>query len=610
MGHVIEHIALEIQTLAGMFVGYGRTRSTDREGVYDVVFAYRVPEAGLYTARAAVEIARALVRGVPCSIDRHVDELKSIRKKHGLPAALESITSEAHELEIPFHFVNDSLLLLGYGINQVRMRGMLTSAASNIALEISDSRDQTSKALRAAMVRVLPGSEVRDEDDLKSFSRNSGTFVIKPLRGSHGRRITLPFSDAAKGRPYLEHTLANYRYAYAEQFAEGDLYRVLMIEMKAAAIVHSRKHKITADGRHTLEELVNKHLKDKASGPGRGYDPEMVPEKGQVLWIDGDPEEYADEINEETRFTLSRIAAHVELPLCTIDILASDITKPLGDSNGVVLTIDGQPSLTEFLRPARGNPRNVIRPLFKMLFNGRNNGRIPLIAIRGNGESTGIASMICMFCAASGAKPGLATSAGLEIDGHQLNSSDCTGRESVRGLLFDPCIDTAVVECSTATIVNYGLPFDTSDVCIITGSRAKAGRQSKQSKELEEKCDLVAGRTVTHAGHLVLNADNDCHLLAKDLYGQPVLYSTGSRNREVLEHCAGGGLGAIVTEGKIVVMRGRWETPLLRPGWEPFDDIVFLQTLLPAVLAAWSLGIQPQQIINSLARFQSKKETA
>src|SRR6185295_18914566 len=75
IGHVIEHIALEIQTLAGMDTGFGRTRGTGEKGVYNVVFCYVEEKVGAYAAKASVRIAQALVDGKEYNLDEHIQTM-------------------------------------------------------------------------------------------------------------------------------------------------------------------------------------------------------------------------------------------------------------------------------------------------------------------------------------------------------------------------------------------------------------------------------------------------------------------------------------------------------------------------------------------------------
>lgn len=603
MGHVIEHIALELQTMAGMFVGYGRTRSTDREGVYHVVFAYRLAEAGLYAARAAVKVADALVRSLPCDIDGHVTELKKLREKHRLSSTSEPFTAEADDNDIPYHFVNDALLLLGHGLYQARVRGSLISSAANISMETANSRALTSKALRNAFFAVLPGAEVSNMDELRSFAgKTAAPFLIKPLFGTHGRRIALPFSSADEAGPFLEHTLLTYRYAYAETFREGELYRILLIGRKPAAMLRVPRFRVVGDGITNLHTLVASVLHDNVINALNGYDADLVLPAGTTAWINGEPEVYDGPAHQDVLFVLERAAATLDLDCCVADVIGPDISLPAAADQAKIVAVDPNPLFTEFTSPSKGYGQNVMAPLFKLLFPGETQGKIPVIAIRGNGESQGIASFLSAICRAAAMNPGCATSGGLSICGYNISTEDCTDRTSIRGLLFDPCIDTGIVECSTQVILSSGLPFDSSYISIITGSRVKKTKRNKEAADNERKCDMVVGRTTEQNGFIILNADNDCEEMAADLYGKAVLYTTGPENETVMAHCSRGGTGAIVENGIITLMNGKWKMPMCRPEKEEQDGAAPFQCRLPAMLAAFLLNVPVPVIAENLMR--------
>src|SRR5258706_867408 len=106
MGHVIEHIALEIQTLAGMDTGFGRTRGAGEDGKYYVVFSYMEEDAGVYAAKAAVRIAQSLIDGTEYNLQQDLQEMREIREDTRLGPSTGCIVDESVKRAIPLIRLN------------------------------------------------------------------------------------------------------------------------------------------------------------------------------------------------------------------------------------------------------------------------------------------------------------------------------------------------------------------------------------------------------------------------------------------------------------------------------------------------------------------------
>jgi cyanophycin synthetase len=599
MGHVIEHLALEMQTLAGMDCGYGRTRSTDREGVYHVVFAYRVKEAGLYVAKAAVELARALVRGASYDLEKDILALREIARKKRLPTGTLALIEEAHQAEIPYHLVNDQLLLLGYGVKQVKMRPNLSGTGSAIGLEIARHHHDTATILAGSLVSVNLSMQVKDEDDInRVFAEFTPPIVLKPARGNHHRHYCLLIDDAGQARAQLEKDLEKYGEVIAEPFLQGDLFRFLVLNYRVAAVLRYRRTTVTGDGQSALSQL-------HAQPPGRHDDP--VPGKGQKAVVDGVSEEYDGEVHASVAALASRAAAVIGLNLCAVDVISNDISGQNTTREEKVIGVDGTPDISAYVKPQKGNGRNIFLPLFDMLFPGHGRGRIPVVAVRGNGEQHTIMTLIAEVLEKRGLRTGVAGSQGIFLSGGHVSRKDAGDFHSVRSLLFDPGIEAAIVECPTAAILEHGLPFDGTEISIITGRGRKKSARDKESALPERKADLVVGRTTGDGGFTILNADNGCEELGEELYSQLALYSVDPGHPAIALHCRRGGKAAVLDNGLVTLCDGKWKTGVLSPG-ESISP-ASPEALLPAVLAAWLLGVDAAQIGRSLTtRFAATTE--
>ena len=274
MGHVIEHIALELQTLAGMDTGFGRTRQTSEPGVYHVVFSYQEAKAGIYTAKAAVKIAQALIDNEPYSLDSDIQELREIRENERLGPSTGSIVEEAERRKIPFIRLNrHSLVQLGYGANQCRIQATVASTTSSIAVELACDKEETKNLLEASEIPVPLGRIVYNEEDLKNIIDKIGYPVVtKPVNGNHGKGATTNirnWEDAVAG---LAAAKLYGRSVICEKFITGRDFRVLVINYKFVAAALRTPAAVTGDGKHTIQELIDMVNAD----PRRGYGHEKM----------------------------------------------------------------------------------------------------------------------------------------------------------------------------------------------------------------------------------------------------------------------------------------------------------------------------------------------
>ncbi|MFM7758360.1 MAG: cyanophycin synthetase family protein, partial [Crocinitomicaceae bacterium] len=292
MGHVIEHIALEIQTLAGMDVGFGRTRETKTPGVYNVVFNYIEEKVGLYAAESAVRIAEALISGTDYDLQADIKKMREIREDVRLGPSTGSIVDEAVARDIPWiRLGTNSLIQLGYGVNQMRFQATITCKTSNIAVDIACDKEQTKRMLDAASIPVAKGSICVDEEDLEDTIEKIGyPIVIKPLDGNHGKGASINVTnleDAVEGLAYAKKYS---RRVIVERFITGFDFRVLVIDNKVIAAAQRVPAHVVGDGQHSIQWLIDETNKD----PRRGYGHENVLTE---ITVDRDTEELLDKLN-------------------------------------------------------------------------------------------------------------------------------------------------------------------------------------------------------------------------------------------------------------------------------------------------------------------------
>ena len=639
MGHVVEHIALELQTLAGMDVGFGRTRETSTKGVYNVVFAYMEKKAGIYTANAAVSIAAALIAGTEYDLANDIQTLREIREDERLGPSTGSIVEEAIARGIPFIRLNrHSLVQLGYAMNQKRIQATVASTASSIAVEIACDKEETKNLLEAAEIPVPRGIICYDEEDLEMAAKKYGyPLVTKPVNGNHGKGAS---TDLKNWDELLVgfHAAKKYgRGIIVERFITGLDHRVLVINYKFVAAAIRKPAAVTGDGKQTIQQLIDKVNTD----PRRGYGHEKVLtsikvddhtlkiltdknltldsvlEKNKELWLKptanlstgGTSTDITDLVHPDNIFMCERIARIIGLDICGIDIMASSLSVPVTENGGAVLEVNAAPGFRMHISPAEGLPRNVAEPVIDMLFPPGTSARIPIIAVTGTNGKTTTTRLTAHIVKSMGYKVGFTTTDGIYIQNQMLMRGDCTGPVSSEFVLKDPSVDFAVLECARGGILRAGLGFHNCDIAIVTNVAADhLGLQGIDTLEQLARVKGVVPETVLPSGYAILNADDDLvYKMRESLNCKVAFFSMDENNPRIKAHCAAGGLAAIAENGYVTICKGTWKIrvdkisniPLTFGGRAVFNVL----NVLPSVLAGFIRGFKIEDIKQALETF-------
>ncbi|GIR57593.1 MAG: hypothetical protein CM15mP65_01740 [Crocinitomicaceae bacterium] len=568
MGHVIEHIALEIQTLAGMDCGFGRTRGYGEEGVYFVVFNHMVGKVGEYAAKASFRIAEALIAGKEYDLDEDIMNMKEIRQNEGLGPSTSSIIKEAEARNIPWIRLNRySLCQFGYGANQKRIQATVTSQTSNIGVEIACDKEETKDLLEQAEVPIPKGDIIRTERGLKEAVEYVGfPFVIKPVNGNHGRGITTNINSMDEALIGFKEAKEVSRLVIVEKYITGEDHRLLVINNKLVAAAKRTPAHVIGDGKSTIQELVDEVNKDERRGYGHekvlteidinsltleilkemNMTTESVPKKGEMVKLKstanlstgGTAEDITELIHPYNVFMAERISKIIGLDICGIDIMAEDLTKPLNKSGGAVLEVNAGPGFRMHLQPTSGLPRNVGGHVVDMLFPPGSNSRIPIIAVTGTNGKTTTTRLIAHIAKMKGKKVGYTTSDGVYIQNRLLMTGDCTGPKSAEFVLKDPTVNFAVLECARGGLLRAGLGFKKCDIGVVTNVAGDhLGLKGIHTIDQLAKVKGVIPETVHKDGYSVLNADDDrVYAMRNNIESQFALFSMDEQNPRIKRH--------------------------------------------------------------------------
>jgi len=591
MGHVIEHIALELQTLAGMDTGFGRTRGTGEEGKYYVVFSYMEEDAGVFAAKAAVKIAQALTNGTNYDLAEDIQSLRVIREDTRLGPSTGCIVDEAAKRGIPHLRLNKhSLVQLGYGVHQKRIRATIASTTSNIAVDIACDKEETKLLLEAAEIPVPKGVVIRTEVGLKEAVDKYGyPLVIKPIDGNHGKGNTTNITNWEQALKALENAKQYGRSVIVERFITGFDFRILVINYKFICAALRTPAAVTGDGVRDIQWLIDETNKDPRRGYGhekvltqitvdhstmkmleeKGYTLQTIPAKDELVLLKttanlstgGTSTDVTDEVHPDNIVMCERIAKIVGLDICGIDIMAKDLHTPVTENGGAILEVNAAPGFRMHIEPAIGLPRNVAEPVVEMLFPDRSNGRIPIVAVTGTNGKTTTTRLTAHISKSAGKKVGYTTSDGVYIQNQLLMKGDCTGPISSQFVLKDPTVDFAILECARGGILKSGLAFQNCDVAIVTNvAEDHIGLGGINNLEQMAKVKAVVPETVFKHGYAVLNADDDLVFnMIPTLSCNIALFSMNENNPRIVEHCNAGGLATVYENGFISILKGTWK---------------------------------------------------
>lgn len=626
MGHVIEHIALEIQTLAGMDTGFGRTRGYGEEGVYNVVFSYMEEKVGRYAAKAAVRICEALISGEAYDLSDDIQQMREIREEERLGPSTGSIVEEAANRGIPWIRLNKySLCQLGYGANQKRIQATVTSETSNIAVEIACDKEDTKFLLEQAEVPVPRGEIIRRESSLREACRYVGfPLVVKPVSGNHGRGITVDINTYEEALVAFEAAQAVSRSVIIEKYITGDDYRLLVINNKLVAAAKRTPAHVVGNGISTIQELIDEVNKDPRRGYGheevltmikvndltltliaaKGYTLNTVLKKDEIMLLKdtanlstgGTAEDVTDMVHPANVFMAERISKIIDLDICGIDIMTTDISEPLEDTGGAVLEVNAGPGFRMHLAPTEGLPRNVAAPVIDKLFPPGSTSRIPIIAITGTNGKTTTTRLIAHMAKMKGFKVGYTTSDGVYIQNRLLMTGDCTGPASTEFVLKDPTVNFAVLECARGGLLRAGLGFKNCDIGIVTNVAADhLGLKGIHTIEQLAKVKGVIPETVLPDGTAILNADDELvYAMRKNVECNVALFSLDENNPHIKAMQKRGGISAIYENGYITICRGEWKMRVIKAVNVPLTyggkATFMIQNVLPAVITAYIKG--------------------
>jgi cyanophycin synthetase len=636
--HIVEHVVLELQTMAGPPVGFGKTRETDERGVYQVVYRYREEDVGLAAGRAAVSLVEDAFAGEAPAVGGVVAELKRIYERSFLGPSTGSIVAEAKKRGIPMIRMDGSYVQLGHGARQRRIQATMTERTSGIGMEIADDKKRTKRILDEAGVPVPTGETVGTLEGALEVAEELGyPVVVKPLVGNHGRGITTnvstpegltaAFASAQKVHPRV----------IVERYLTGHDYRVLVIDHKFVAAARRDPAQVTGDGERTVRELVEELNADPKRGEGHervltrvrldddtaymlrrqdlGLD--SVPARGQQVVLKstanissgGTATDVTDEVHPHVRAVCERISRLVPLDIMGIDIVAPTLREPLQETGGGIVEVNAAPGLRMHLEPTHGKPRNVAASIVDMLFPPGTPATIPIVAVTGTNGKTTTVRLVSHILRLHGGHVGLATTTGVEIGDSTILEGDYSGPSGATAVLTDPTVTHAVLEVARGGILRRGLGYEEADVGVLLNVQADhLGEGEVRTLDDLLRVKSVVVENVKRTGTVVLNAEDErVAALKPTLERSVVMFAVDPKGRAMRDHLEDGGVGVTV-EDDAVTIRGPSgaspivavrDVPITLDGKARFN----VENALAATAACHALGVADETICRGLQTF-------
>ncbi|HEY2839119.1 MAG TPA: cyanophycin synthetase [Pirellulales bacterium] len=626
-GHILEHVTIELQRLAGCDVGLGKARETPEDGVYKVVIEFEEESVGRAALDVAHRLCLAAIHNQPFDVTTEVKKLRELADDVCLGPSTRAIVSAAEARDIPVRRLNSgSLVQLGWGARQRRILTAESDRTSAIAESIAHDKDLTRQMLRTVGVPTPEGRGVSSVEDAWEAAEEIGLpVVVKPRGGNHGRGV---FTNVTT----REQVAAAYAFiekeegaVVVERFAPGVEHRVLVVNGRVVAASRGEPAVIVGDGHHNVARLIDEQLNsDPRRGEDcssllytveidavillslgqQGYTPQSVPPAGTRILIKrhGNLDtDVTDRVHPEVAARAIEAAQVVGLDIAGLDIVAEDIGRPLEEQNGAVIEVNAGPGLQVHVQPTKGHPRPVGEAIIASMFAPGENGRIPIAAISGTRGKTSTARLLARMLTRGGDGVGVATSDGLYHNAERLRRGDFSGWEGAQSVLLNPNVDKAICEVSARSVLEEGLGFDSCDIALVTGVGELDRTGLPEWLTPEQIVQLIRAivESVPENGFGVLKADDPLSAeMAEKCRGRVIYFAQNKLYPLLAEHRRGGGRVAFLEDGKLILAEGlkTWLECPFAPSGEAEQVARAIDDALAGAAAAWGLTAKPGQI--------------
>ncbi len=653
MGHILEHVAIELQNVAGEPVTFGKTRGAGTDGHYHVLYQYEQEDVGLEAGRLGITLLHSLLPpelqpegAVPGDFDfaAERDEFIRFAQRRALGPSTMSLVRAAEDRRIPWIRLNEqSLIQFGHGRFQQRIQATITSRTSHIAVELASDKEETNRILGNLGLPVPRQRLVQREDDAVAAAERIGyPVVVKPFNANHGRGISIHLTTEAQVREAFEVAREHSRSVIVESFITGDDHRMLVVNGELVAVSKRVPGHVVGDGVHTIEHLVDEVNRDPRRGIGhekvltrlvfdhqaetmlakKGYTRETVPADGEQVFLrstgnlstGGTATDVTDVVHPDNVEMAERAVKAIGLDVGGVDFLTTDITESYKDIGGAICEINAAPGYRMHMAPSEGRPRDVAGPTLDMLFPPGSPSRIPIAAVTGTNGKTTTARMLAHIQKLAGHHVGLTSTDGVYIDGQRTVAGDMTGPVATRMVLSDPNVDVAVLEIARGGLLRAGMGVRHCDVGAVLNVKADhLGLRGVGTLDDLAKVKRIVVEVARDTA--ILNADDPlCLKMADYTSADHLCYVTMDPTHALVgEHIRAGGRGVVLESGikgqMITIYDHGAHIPLLWTHLIPATlegrALHNVQNAMFAAAMAFSMGLKLEDIRHGLRTFDT-----
>lgn len=645
LGHVTEHLALELQTLVGKPVRFGKTRFADELNAYRIVYSYHNEQLGLHAGKMAFLIITTLLQGGTIDPVEVVAQLKSTYVNHSYGTSTQALMEAAQKRGIPTLplSIRSSLIQLGYGARQQRIQATTTGLTSCIAVELACDKWETRQLLAQAGITVARGFLVQNIKEAQEAMNELGAaVVVKPLDGNQGKGVSLNITTPWELEQAFELGKRYSGQMLIEEFVKGNDYRLTVVNGKLVAASHRLPPLVMGDGVHTIHQLIQQVNNDTLRGEGHekpltkikidqvvllslsklGLRLDTVLPQGEQIFLrengnlstGGTAYDVTDQVHPANQRMVERAVRLIGLDIAGVDVRATDIAQPIAQCGGAIIEINAAPGIRMHHYPTVGQERNVADQIIEMLF-PTGDGRIPIIAITGTNGKTTTTRLIQHILQQTGQGIGMTTTDGIYLNEEMLYEGDTTGPWSAEVLLKDPLVEVAVLETARGGMLRSGVAFDRCDIGIVLNvSEDHLGLGGVNTLDDLARVKSLLIETVKPEGAGILNADNPYTVrMADQCLGQVIFFTQNPDNPIVENHLTSGGTALVATRGRIEIWTPDAVIPVMNIAEAP---MTFggkarhqIENLLAAVAALYAYGISVEMIQVGVRTFRGDAES-
>ena len=647
MGHIFKHVALELQTLADMPVVFGCTCETASPGTYQVAIEYQNEAAGRYATRAALRLCQSIVETdtyLQSELQIDLEDLRELRAEAAQGASTDALVQVAEKRGIPWmHLETCDLFQFGYGKYQKRVQAALTSHSNVLGVELACDKERTKEILTRMGAPVPLGKVVYAFQELEDAIDDLGGYpiVIKPLDGNQGRGITIDIRSWRQAEVAYDRARDISNGVIVEHFYQGRDHRILVVNHKVVAVAERVPAHVVGNGQETIFALVDQENQDVQRGEGhdkaltqikldaatdemlsrQGFTLNTILQPDQICYLRANANlstggiaiDRTDEIHPDTVWLAERASRIIDLDIVGIDVITTDITKPLQEVEGVIVEVNAAPGLRMHMAPSQGLARNVAVPILDLLFPTGTPTQIPVVAVaQARGTETPTPLINHIFSQVHNAV-GCTTPEGAYIGNHLVKKGNATDAQCAQLILQDPMVDIAVLETSRSSILRSGLAFQSCDVGLVLNVVADQGAGNICSLDHQAKAHAVIAGAVHAGGYAVLNADDPrVAAMAEQVRGTIAYFSMDPENSLVRSHLQQGGIAAVYEQGYLSILQQNGVQRIEKVAYLPLTvrgrSPSTIAYALGASLVAYVQGVTVEQIRAALHTYRTSDQ--